>query len=85
MDGDPGSGGRALAIGRGCLDGPYYFMAQHQWLSQDRFACRSVKPVVEVGSADPAVGDLDDGFIRPGLSHVHGVKPQVVHPVYNKG
>ena len=41
-------------------------VAEHHRLAQDRRARRAVPPVVQVGAADAAVGDLDHGLVGRG-------------------
>ena len=46
---------------------------------------RAVLPVVQIGAADAAVGDLDDGLVRRGRRHRHGLDAHVARAVRDDG
>ena len=59
-------------------------VAEHHRRPQDRLACRAVRPVVQVGSADAAVGDLDHGLVGRGCG-TGSVDAQVIRGVGDDG
>jgi hypothetical protein len=56
-------------------------MAQHEWRFQDGFPGRSMEPVVQVGAADTAVCDFDDGFVPGRRPESDVVDPQITRCV----
>ena len=66
VHGDRGPGRRPRPVGGGAADGADDLVAEQHRFAEDRHPGGTVLPVVQVGAADAAVGDFDDGLVRPG-------------------
>ena len=64
VHGDRGPGRRPRPVGGGAADGADDLVAEQHRFPEDRHPGGTVLPVVQVGAADAAVGDFDDGLVR---------------------
>ncbi len=85
MHGHARAGPRPAAVGRLRHHDADDLMAEHHRLAEDRLARRAVRPVVQVGAADAAVGDLDHGLVGRGSRLGKLVDAEVVGGVGDDG
>ncbi len=85
MHGDVGAGGRAGAVGGRLDHRAHHFVAEDQRCAEDGFAGGAVEPVVQVGAADSAVGDVHHGFVGFGRCVLDGFDPEVADAVDDDG
>jgi hypothetical protein len=77
MDRDSGSRPRTALVCGGSHHCPDHLVAQDHWRTQDRLPGSPVQPVVEIGTADSSVRDLDDCFVVTRLAVVNRLDPKV--------
>ncbi|CAB4899150.1 unannotated protein [freshwater metagenome] len=85
MDSDRGAFTGATAVSCAPNHGARRLVPQSHRRFQYRLSCRPMLPVVQIGAADSAVGNCDDGLVRRGVGHRHCFDADVIGAVRDQG